>query len=408
MSLSRIRTNLQAQLALTNLKNTNNNIGSIQEKLQTGKRINRAADDSAGFSIAAKLRARVGGQTQALRNVGDAKSILNVAEGGLNTINDMLQQMKEKVVQGANDSNGAEERKAIRTELKALSKEISTTLDETSFNGQSLFTNDTDGTEFTFQVNAEKGDTFDVNIDRLSNESLSLDSGSATMEGKVVGSDLDALLDNDPAVGTATLQETELNVQIDSAAFSTGGATATIAFEVSGSVATLGGDTNLSGTVVTVQDILAGSANTLDFNSVIGGVATDGAAMNIGDLFSGSGELESGASVGDQFFVSFDTNDLNVASNAEAGDSLDVIDRAISEISSTVANLGDAQNRLSFKSQNLETAKINNEAARSQIEDADFAFQQVQLAKQQILQQTNIGAVAQANAAPQSVLSLVG
>jgi flagellin len=404
MSLSRIRTNLQAQLALTNLKNTNNNIGSIQEKLQTGKRINRAADDSAGFSIAAKLRARVGGQTQALRNVGDAKSILNVAEGGLNTINDMLQQMKEKVVQGANDSNGAEERKAIRTELKELSKEIQTTLDETSFNGQSLFTNDTDGTDFTFQVNAEKGDTFDVNIDRLSNESLSIDSGSATMEGKVVGSDVDALIDDDPGVSSATLQESELSVEIQSAAISAGGGTGNIVFEVNGSVATLGGETSVSGQTINVD---IGAAQTLDFNSVLGGVATGGASMSIADLV-GSGELGSDAAVGDQFFVSFDNNDLNVASNAEAGDSLDVIDKAISEISSTVANLGDAQNRLSFKSQNLETAKINNEAARSQIEDADFAFQQVQLAKQQILQQTNVGAVAQANAAPQSVLSLVG
>jgi len=405
MSLSRIRTNLQAQLALQNLNQTNNNVGSIQEKLQTGKRINRAADDSAGFSIASKLRARVGGQSQALRNIGDAKSILNVAEGGLNTINDMLQQMKEKVVQGANDSNGAEERKAIRTELKALSKEVQTTLDETSFNGQSLFTNDAAGTDFTFQVNAEKGDTFDVNIDRLSNESLSIDSGAATVEGKVVGSDIDALLDNDPSVSTATLQESELSVEIQSAAISAGGGTGNIVFEVSGSVATLGGDTNISGQTINVD---IGSAQTLDFNSVLDGVAAGGASMSIADLVGSSDELASGASVGDKFFVSFDNNDLNVASNAEAGDSLDVIDNAISEISSTVANLGDAQNRLSFKSENLETAKINNEAARSQVEDADFAFQQVQLAKQQILQQTNIGAVAQANAAPQSVLSLVG
>ena len=117
--------------------------------------------------------------------MGDAKSILNVAEGGLNTINDMLQQMKEKVVQGANDSNGAEERKAIRTELKALSEEVQTTLDETSFNGQKLFTDDPAGTDFTFQVNAEKGDTFDVNIDRLSNESLSITNGTTDVSWKV-------------------------------------------------------------------------------------------------------------------------------------------------------------------------------------------------------------------------------
>jgi len=401
MSLSRIRTNLQAQLALTNLKNTNNNIGSIQEKLQTGKRINRAADDSAGYSIAAKLRARVGGQAQAIRNVGDAKSIMNVAEGGLNTIQDMLQQMKEKVVQGANDSNGAEERKAIRTELKALSDEVQTTLDETSFNGNKLFTDDADGTEFTFQVNAEKGDTFDVNIDRLSNESLSIDSGAATVEGKMVGTDIDVLTDDVENITSATLQESEFSIELSAVTFDPGGATATIDFDVTGSGSTLGGDFTANTTI----QITTTGTTTMDLGALAGGVS---ALITLDDLFDGNGELENGAAVGDKFFVSYDNNELNVVDNETAGDSLNVIDSAISEISSTVANLGDAQNRLSFKAQNLETAKINNDTARSQIEDADFAFQQVQLAKQQILQQTNVGAVAQANAAPQSVLSLVG
>ena len=400
MSLSRIRTNLQAQLALQNLNQTNDNVGSIQEKLQTGKRINKAADDSAGFSIASKLRARVGGQSQALRNIGDAKSILNVAEGGLNTINDMLQQMKEKVVQGANDSNGAEERKAIRTELKALSEEIQTTLDETSFNGNKLFTDDAAGTDFTFQVNAEKGDTFDVKIDRLSNKSMSIENSSAvTIEGKVVGTDVSQLEDSGElttaSLATNGLQSVEFDVEATN--ISTTGGTSDITFDISASAASAGGDYNGSLTTTVTVD---GTNGTLDLGAVSAGLF-GGATVDLAGL-------QDQFSEGDKFFVSFDNNDLNVASNGEAGDSLKVIDDAISEIASTVSNLGDAQNRLSFKSQNLETAKINNEAARSQIEDADFAFQQVQLAKQQILQQTNIGAVAQANAAPQSVLSLVG
>jgi len=399
MSLSRIRTNLQAQLALQNLSNTNNNVGSIQEKLQTGKRINRAADDSAGYSIASKLRARVGGQAQALRNVGDAKSILNVAEGGLNTIQDMMQQMKEKVVQGANDSNGAEERKAIRTELKALSEEIQTTLDETSFNGNKLFTDAASGTDFTFQVNAEKGDTFDVKIDRLSNKSMSIENSTDAVEGKVVGSDIEAF-DTASAISTAgaALQESEFTLEASSVVES--GATLTVEFNITGSGATAGGEFTLSGSTTVALD---GNPNNIDLAAISATQFNEQAVIELDALDPGSDLQE-----GDKFFISYDNNELNVANNTEAGDSLKVIDDAISEISSTVSNLGDAQNRLSFKSQNLETAKINNEAARSQIEDADFAFQQVQLAKQQILQQTNISAVAQANAAPQSVLSLVG
>jgi flagellin len=402
MSLSRIRTNLQAQLALTNLKNTNNNIGSIQEKLQTGKRINRAADDSAGYSIASKLRARVGGQAQALRNVGDAKSILNVAEGGLNTINDMLQQMKEKVVQGANDSNGAEERKAIRTELKALSEEIQVTLDETSFNGNKLFTDDAAGTDFTFQVNAEKGDTFDVNVERLSNKSMGIQNETAEIEGKVVGTDLDVDLTT-TSVSSSTnnnLQEAEFSIEATSISAAAGGNTVDVDFEITVSGSTLGGDfTDTTTVTATGIESSAGSLNLSQVNTTV---------FAGGDITMSLDGIEDSVQEGDKFFVSFDENELNVANNTVAGDSLQVIDSAISEISSAVANLGDAQNRLSFKATNLETAKINNEAARSQIEDADFAFQQVQLAKQQILQQTNVGAVAQANAAPQSVLSLVG
>jgi flagellin len=400
MSLSRIRTNLQAQLALQNLNNTNNEVGSIQEKLQTGKRINKAADDSAGFSIAAKLRARVGGQSQALRNIGDAKSILNVAEGGLNTINDMLQQMKEKVVQGANDSNGSEERKAIRTELKALSEEIQTTLDETSFNGNKLFTDDTAGTDFTFQVNAEKGDTFDVKIDRLSNKSMSIENSSAvTIEGKVVGTDISQLDDSSEltttSLATNGLESVEFDIQVTDV--STTGGTSDITLDIGGSAATAGGDFNGSLTTTITVD---GTNGTLDLGAVSAGLF-GGVTMDLSGLQDEFAES-------DKFFVSFDNNDLNVVSNSEAGDSLKVIDDAISEVASAVSNFGDAQNRLSFKAENLDTSKINNEAARSQIEDADFAFQQVQLAKQQILQQTNVSAVAQANAAPQSVLSLVG
>jgi len=401
MSLSRIRTNLQAQLALQNLSQTNNEVGSIQEKLQTGKRINKAADDSAGYSIAAKLRARVGGQAQALRNVGDAKSILNVAEGGLNTIQDMLQQMKEKVVQGANDSNGAEERKAIRTELKALTDEINQTLEQTSFNGNSLFTDDAAGTDFTFQVNAEKGDTFDVNIDRLSEKSLGVATSATTT--RLVGKDLalsgitNGSLDLTSAA--ASVESAEFDIEVTGISQNAAGSTTDVTFEVVASGATNGGSFSYSKTS-TVS--ISGAADALTLQA-------GGGTMGVsGDFTLTVGNAQDEFKEGSKIYAAIDGNELNVVDNDTAGQSLDVIDSAISEISSAVSNLGDAQNRLSFKADNLNTAKINNEAARSQIEDADFAAEQVQLAKQQILQQTNISALAQANAAPQSVLSLVG
>ena len=397
-SFTRIRTNLQAQLSLANLQNTNRTVGSIQEKLSTGKRINRAEDDSAGYSIAAKLRARVRGQDQAFRNVGDAKSMLTVAEGGLNTILDMLVEMKEKVIQGANDSNGAEERKAIRTELKALTKEVQQTLDETTFNGNNLFTDDPAGTDLTFQVNAEAGDTFDVNIDRLSGRSLTLTTSAAT--SKIVGADLmlDELTNGDLTFGSAaSVDEAEFEVEVASVTVSGGTYDAT--FSVTGSGSTIGGNFT-SNTTISLTGITASGTNLSVALAGDLGLSND-LAIEVGGL---AGDIQEG----DKFFISVDEFQLNARDAQVAETALGVIDDAISGVSSAVSNLGDAQNRLNFKLDNLQTAKINNEAARSQIEDADFAFQQVQLAKQQILQQSGTSALAQANAAPQSVLSLFG
>jgi flagellin len=390
---------LQAQLSLNNLQSTNRTIGQIQEKLSTGKRINRAEDDSAGYSIAAKLRARVRGQEQAFRNVGDAKSMLTVAEGGLNTILDMLVEMKEKVIQGANDSNGAEERKAIRTELKALTKEVQQTLDETTFNGNNLFTDATAGTDLTFQVNAEAGDTFDVNIDRLSGRSLTLTSSAKS--AKIVGADirLDELTNGDLNFGSAaSVDEAEFEIEV--ASLTVSGGTYDATFDIKGSGSTLSGqfDTNTSIS-------LAGIGPTTGTALTVGA----GADLGLGnDLTIDVENLADSIQEGDKFYISVDEFELNARDAVVAEDALGIIDDAIAGVSETVSNLGDAQNRMSFKLENLKTAKINNEAARSQIEDADFAFQQVQLAKQQILQQSGTSALVQANTAPQSVLSLFG
>jgi flagellin len=386
-SFTRIRTNLQAQLSLQNLQSTN--------------RINRAEDDSAGYSIAAKLRARVRGQDQAFRNVGDAKSMLTVAEGGLNTILDMLVEMKEKVIQGANDSNGPQERKAIRTELKALTREVQQTLDETTFNGNNLFTDDPAGTDLTFQVNAEAGDTFDVNIDRLSSRSLTLTSSAAT--SRIVGADLmldDNLAAGDLAFGSAASAglEAEFEIETTDVSVAANGNTYNVDFQVTTSASTNGG--TFSNTT-TKSLALSAAADTLRL--------VTGASLGLtNDLTLTVGDLTSNIEQGDRIYVSVDDIQLNARNAQIAEGALGVIDDAISGVSKAVSNLGDAQNRMSFKLDNLKTAKINNEAARSQIEDADFAFQQVQLAKQQILQQSGTSALAQANAAPQSVLSLFG
>ncbi len=146
--LTRINSNLQAMSSLRHLQNTNSSLGIRQLRLATGQRINRAEDDSAGYTIAKKLEARVRGQAKALDNIGDAKSMLTVAEGTLNTIMEILQTMKEKTVQAANATMGTSERTAIKNELDALSDEIDDIIGDTTFNGTSLFSASGD-TSFT-------------------------------------------------------------------------------------------------------------------------------------------------------------------------------------------------------------------------------------------------------------------
>jgi flagellin len=271
--LTRVNTNVQSLQSLQALQKTNSELALRQMRLATGSRINRAEDDSAGYSIAKKLEARVRGQAQALANVGDAKSMLTVAEGSLNTIMDILQTMKEKTVQAANDTLGSSERTAIKNQLDALSDEIGDILSDTTFNGTALFA--TAAVALSFQVNAESGDTFTATINSISVNGLGVSNGA-----------------------------------------------------------------------------------------------------------------------------------LVVSSAGAASTTLSAIDTAISGIATRLGSLGDSQSRLSFKMENLQTAMVNYESARSRIADADFAREQMEVVKLQILQQTGTAALAQSNVAPQMVLSL--
>ncbi len=270
---SRINTNVQALGSLRSLQNTNNQLGMRQLRLATGSRLNRAEDDTAGYGIAKKLQAKVRGQAQALGNIGDAKSMLTVAEGSLNSIMDILQNMKEKTIQAANDTLGTSERTAIKNELNALSAEVTDIIADADFNGTTLF--GATGSSFSFQVNAESADTFVASIASVS---------AAVMSVAVA--------------------------------------------------------------------------------------------------------------------------DLQVSTAVSAAATLTFIDGGIQRVADAVSGVGDSQKRLTYKEQNLSVSMNNYEAARSRIADADFAREQMEIVKLQILQQTGTASLAQANSAPQAVLSL--
>ncbi|WP_314103397.1 flagellin [uncultured Frigoribacterium sp.] len=146
-----INTNLAANNTYRNLNATQNDLSKSLEKLSSGLRINRAADDAAGLAISEGLRSQVGGLTVAARNAQDGISVVQTAEGGLTEVHSILQRVRDLAVQSGNDSNNAQARDAISTEAAALGEELTRISASTNFNGTALL----DGkTSLTFQVGA--------------------------------------------------------------------------------------------------------------------------------------------------------------------------------------------------------------------------------------------------------------
>ena len=377
----RINTNTQAARSLTALNKTTDGIAARQMRLATGSRINSAADDSAGFTISNKLKATTRGQAQALSNIGDAKSMLTVAEGALGSTMDILQTMKEKAVQAGNSSMGVEERAAIQSQVDALGAEVSDILGTANFNGTKLFSDDASGTNLSFQVGDKSGDTFGAKVGRMSVGSLGIGS-VATADAAAQAATATVSAVTDDGTGTA----------ITTGGFTLGGAYTGTADK---SVAFTKNGANLNYTdadgnaqSVAIADGFEGVTIGMDSN------ATDGDVFTI-DFTAATDEVKAG-----DFTSALDlTTDTGVAS------ALTKIDAAISSVNKTASGLGDVQNRLDFKSQNLETSMNNYDSARSRIQDADFAKEQMEVVKLQILQQTGSAMFAQANSSGQSVLS---
>jgi flagellin len=153
-----INTNVAALNANRNLSNTQNDLSKSLEKLSSGLRINRAADDAAGLAISEGLGSQISGIKVAARNAQDGISVIQVAEGALTEVQSIVQRVRDLAVQAGNDSNNATSREAIQTEVTALGEELTRISASTNFNGIKLLDTAAAGTALTFQVGAG-GDT---------------------------------------------------------------------------------------------------------------------------------------------------------------------------------------------------------------------------------------------------------
>ena len=207
-----INHNMMSMNAQRSLGVNSSGLGKSIEKLSTGQRVNRAADDAAGLTISEKMRTQVRGLTQASRNAQDGISAVQTAEGALDEVHSMLQRMRELTVQAGNDTNKLEDRKAIQAEIKQLSNEIEDISTKTEFNKQKLL--DGSFSNKSLQVGANEGQTMGVSIESMSAEKLGLgEIKSADQTGAKTSVEANAAWVNLAAAGDKTEIEVSINGQ---------------------------------------------------------------------------------------------------------------------------------------------------------------------------------------------------
>ena len=398
----RINQNIAAQNAYRNLSVTDGQMSKSLEKLSSGFRINRAADDAAGLSISEGLRSQVGGLKQAVRNAQDGISVAQTAEGALNETTSILQRMRDLSVQAANGgSNDAEAKTAAQKEFGQLNKELDRISDTTSFGKSKLldgsFGNGNsvgDGTKVTTLPTGAQ--TF--NITKIGDKDLTANPIVVTTEAIAAGASAKDVADamntaikkaltdqtaGNPAAGQG-FTGNEVSVSAEVAADATGAS-----FKVTGSKSfELAGDMSAIGVTV--------------------GASTADPKANSGQFQVGanSGETLS-ISIGAVSSKSLGTNTLDLTADGGADAAIKALDKAITSVSDTRATLGAYQNRFEHTINNLNVSVENLSASESRIRDTDMAQEMVAFTRNQILTQAGTSMLSQANQASQNVLSLL-
>ena len=395
-----IATNNAALNAAASASSVNRDMETSMARLSSGKRINSASDDAAGVAISSRLSSEIRGTDQAIRNSLDGQALIDTAEGAHKEIENILQRMREVAVQAANDTNNAQDRDNLQAEMDAMSAEIDRIAGTTTWAGANLM-QDSNGTAFSFQVGTATGsqNQIAVNIGSMNTAGLSLKAGSS---GVAAVTDISAApADN----GTTSPDFT----------FTPGSATqtGTIVFGGGGMSVTIQTTAGMDGTAIAkaaMDAINHADATDGGYTATVAGAKltlthsskTDTLTVGITNDRQTKAEVPPNTN---RISVEADAGDTNATENAL--DSIVLIDAAIKQVNVQRSELGAVSNRLNHTVNNLTNISSNLSAAKGGIEDADFALETTNLAKNQILQQASTAMLAQANASKQNVLSLL-
>jgi flagellin len=379
----RIQNNIAALNVHKNLTLADKGLSRSLERLSSGFRINKASDDSAGLAISMRFRAQIKSLAQGASNASQATSLLQVAEGATDQITNMLQRMKELATQAASDNTQTADRTKINNEITALEEEIDRIVNSTKYSGSTLI----DGSFGSTAVSSAGSLTIN------SNQINAVDVSGAT-----------AATTYSVTISTGT---TEKTMTIKLAGDATQSITVSTGSIDSGSTLVL--DFGTLGIKVTVDDEYDVTANNAASEAATTTTTATTATFQLGFEDNDNNRISFGLSdLNLDSLASGSSADVTVLTLSGAQTALTTIDSAIDTVATARATIGSVQNRMGFAGANIATSIENLTAAESIIRDADLAFETIAFTKNQILLQAGVAMLAQANAAPQAVLSLLG
>ena len=394
-----VQHNMQAMNANRMLNVTTGQQAKSTEKLSSGYRINRAADDAAGLTISEKMRKQIKGLDRASTNAQDGVSAVQTAEGALTEVHSMLQRMNELATQSANGTNSETDRKAIQDEVDQLTTEIDRVSETTKFNETYLLKGDSKTTKDVNFYKSGYAMPKDLFLEGSTSKIASTDdlkaalaagkkvyTAAAATAGTKQADNLIAKKGIDYAYVTKLYDDAGKELSADEAAAATGKVYADKDQKVE--VAATGAAAKTAGfiTTETVND-------DLKFNLHVG--ADSEMTNKIGVTI----QSMSSAGIG--------VKGLDVSTEDDATNAIDTITNAIQKVSSQRSSLGAVQNRLEHTINNLDNVVENTTSAESRIRDTDMAKEMVNYSKNNILAQAGQSMLAQANQSNQGVLSLL-
>ncbi|EMI5489834.1 FliC/FljB family flagellin [Providencia stuartii] len=453
-----INTNILSLNTQNNLNKSQSVLGTAIERLSSGMRINSAKDDAAGQAIVNRFTANVRGLTQAARNANDGISMAQTAEGAVNEINNNLQRIRELTVQAKNGSNSESDIKSLQEEVSQRLAEIDRISAQTDFNGNKVLSKDG---AMTIQVGAFDNQTISLDFKKIDSSVLKVNEVDLSKKGQI-GQQVKNLSETEDKAVAAVTAEDAINFKaeagqklyesttkgeyiLEKTTPASGGGAATIEyykvtkadFETSagadkGKIKSSALATAVTSTPTLGAEMVDGEEVYAEVKGVTG--VTAKAAIKLGageELFH---KLDANGNVdADKFLIKKDdqyfevkrdnfsaiSGEMSTATAAvkldpTAAISMDIhdeplkaLDDALKTVDTMRSTLGAVQNRMESTIQNLNNTMTNLSAARSRIQDADFATEVSNMSKGQILQQTGTAVLAQANQSTQGVLSLL-